>query len=291
MSQTLFGIIVSAALNFLIGLSCYIGYLPLRFINLANGAIIALAASCLYALVVMWHVDVWISIIVAILFCIGVGVALEKFLFRHLRETTAIGWRPLIASLGVYIILQNSISIVFGDNILLLHDQKIGTSHVIGAIYFTDSQVAIIALTAILAASVAALLQYSQVGRAIRALSINPELFDLFGLKSERIVLLSVVVGTSLAAVAGALSALDTDITPGMGFRLLMNGIVVMLIGGVGRLWGMVWGALLLATAQNLTSYYLDSKWMDAVSFLILITFLIWKPLGFSGRRLKKIEI
>jgi branched-chain amino acid transport system permease protein len=64
-----------------------------------------------------------------------------------------------------------------------------------------------------------------------------------------------------------------------------------MIIGGVGSTWGLIGGALLLATTQHLTSYYIDSKWMDAITYVILILFLIWKPLGFSGSRLKKNEI
>jgi branched-subunit amino acid ABC-type transport system permease component len=64
-----------------------------------------------------------------------------------------------------------------------------------------------------------------------------------------------------------------------------------MIIGGVGSNWGIIGGALLLAISQHLTAYFIDSKWMDATTYIILIFFLLWKPLGFSGKRLKKIEI
>jgi branched-chain amino acid transport system permease protein len=64
-----------------------------------------------------------------------------------------------------------------------------------------------------------------------------------------------------------------------------------MIIGGVGSTRGLVAGALLVATAQHLAAYYIDTKWMDAVTYIILILFLIWKPLGFSGVRLRKVEI
>ena len=66
---------------------------------------------------------------------------------------------------------------------------------------------------------------------------------------------------------------------------------VAMIIGGVGNFKGLIGGALLLATAQHFGAYYIDGKWMDAIAYIILILFLIWKPLGFSGKRLKKIEI
>jgi branched-chain amino acid transport system permease protein len=60
-------------------------------------------------------------------------------------------------------------------------------------------------------------------------------------------------------------------------------------IGGVGSNWGLAGGALLLAMAQHLAAYYIGSQWMDAIAYIILILFLIGKPLGFSGKRLKKI--
>ncbi|MFZ1545916.1 MAG: hypothetical protein WAT12_02290, partial [Candidatus Nitrotoga sp.] len=89
----------------------------------------------------------------------------------------------------------------------------------------------------------------------------------------------------------GMLSALDTDMTPTMGFRLMLFGIMVFIIGGMGSYRGLVFGALLLGLCQQIVAHFVDSKWMDAIAFFILIAFLIWKPLGFSGRRLKKIEI
>jgi len=58
--------------------------------------------------------------------------------------------------------------------------------------------------------------------------------------------------------------------------------------GGVGSYRGLILGALLLGLGQHGVAYFLDSKWMDALAFVILIGFLIWKPLGFSGRRSKK---
>ncbi len=64
-----------------------------------------------------------------------------------------------------------------------------------------------------------------------------------------------------------------------------------MIIGGVGSTRGLIAGALFVATAQHLAAYYIDTKWMDAVTYIILILFLIWKPLGFSGKQLKKVEV
>lgn len=89
----------------------------------------------------------------------------------------------------------------------------------------------------------------------------------------------------------GILVGLDTGATPTIGFNLLLYGIIVMIISGTGNLSYLVLASLILASVQHLTAYYIDTKWMDAIAYIILIVFLIWKPLGFSGQRLKKIEI
>ena len=131
----------------------------------------------------------------------------------------------------------------------------------------------------------------SRIGRNIRAVASNPELSNVLGIHSDRVILWAFGIGSALAAVAGILIAFDTDMTPTMGFHWLLYGVVAMIIGGVGSNWGLAGGALLLATAQHLAAYYIGSQWMDAVAYIILILFLLVKPLGFSGKRLKKIEL
>ena len=64
-----------------------------------------------------------------------------------------------------------------------------------------------------------------------------------------------------------------------------------MIISGMGSFKSLILGALLLASTQHIGAYYIDNKWMDAIAYAILILFLIWKPLGISGQRLKKIEL
>ena len=73
---------------------------------------------------------------------------------------------------------------------------------------------------------------------------------------------------------------LNMDMTPTFGFNYFLYGVVAIIIG-----------ALLLASAQHLAAFYIDTQWMDAVAYMILILFLIWKPLGFSGLRLKKVDV
>ena len=79
--------------------------------------------------------------------------------------------------------------------------------------------------------------------------------------------------------------------TPTMGFDWMMYGVVAMIIGGMGKMRYTIFGAFLLASAQQLSAYFFDSKWMNATAYIILVIFLYFRPFGFSGKKLKKTEV
>jgi len=119
----------------------------------------------------------------------------------------------------------------------------------------------------------------------------NPELSNIVG------ILWTFGIGSALTAVAGFLSSVASlrEVFYGKNHPAFgtppQRRIYSLFIGKTGSPWGLVGGALLLATAQHLAAYYIGSQWMDAVAYIILILFLIARPLGFSGKRLKKVEI
>jgi branched-chain amino acid transport system permease protein len=291
MSQIWFNILTAAAIDLLIGLSCFISFLPTRFLNLSQGAIIALGGYGVYAVVSVLHLPMGIGFILSVLLCVLAGLLLDAAVFRRLSRTGIKSWALLLVSLGLYEVFQNCFSLVFGDNVKILNPGLIYTGFSFGGAYITNVQLAIVYSAITSYGCIVLFLQFSRLGRAIRGVASNPDLCVVFGIDRVRVTIWCVGIASGLAAVAGILSGLDANISPVMGFRILLNGIIVMIVGGVGRAGGLIGGALLLAIAQQLSAYYIDSKWMDPVGYVILIGFLIWKPLGFSGRRLKKVEV
>lgn len=208
-----------------------------------------------------------------------------------MRQRNAPSLAYLIASIGLYTVLQNCISLFFGDDTKIIRTGEVTIGNEIFGAYITNIQIITIVVSALLFVAVDLFLQFTSTGKSIRAVSSNPQLCNIYGVNSNKIILIACGVGSALASVAGILSAMDTDMTPTFGFNLLLYGVVVMIIGGVGSTRGLVAGGLLVAAAQHLAAYYIDTKWMDVVTYIILILFLIWKPLGFSGVRLRKVEI
>jgi branched-subunit amino acid ABC-type transport system permease component len=197
----------------------------------------------------------------------------------------------MLSSLGLYIVLQNIISLLWGDRPLSVRTGEIRTGHEFFGSVISNTQIVTVTVCLVLFTACAFFMKCSRIGRNIRAVASNPELSNIVGICSDRIILWAFAIGSALASVAGILIAFDTDMRPTMGFSWLFYGVAAMIIGGMGSNRGLIGGALLLVTAQYLTSYYIGSRWMDAITYVILILFLIIKPLGFSGKRLKKVEI
>ena len=283
--------LASAAIYSLVGLSFSLLYQTGRFFNFSQALVITIGAYAMFAVVSQWKAPIWFAVPVAVVVAGAFGAAFEIGLFRTLRRGNVGSWGLLLVSLGIYTVLQNGISLGFGDSTKSVRSGVVRVGHQVLGAFVTDIQIITLVVCVGIFALMIWLLSATPLGRAIRGIASNPDLCTVLGINSERTILWAVVIASGLGAMAGVLTALDTDMTPTMGFPLLMSGVIVMIVGGVGSYPALLGAALLLAMSQHLVAYYFDSKWMDAVAFLILIAFLIWKPLGFSGRRLKKVEV
>lgn len=289
--QILINITISLSVFILLVISFNIIYQTSRFFHIAHAIIITLGAYFTYLFSIQLSYSLWVAIPMAIIGAVFISIVSEISLYKPIRKRGTSSWKMLIASLGLYVILQNFVSLIWGDDTKSIRTWPIKVGNEICGAYITDIQIITMIVCIILFSATILFLQYTSLGKQIRAVSSNAELSNIFGISSDRVILWSFIIGSALAAIAGILIALDTDMTPTMGFHVFLYAVVAMIIGGVGSYRGLIGGALLLATAQHLSAYYIDSKWMDATAYIILILFLIWKPLGFSGKRLKKVEI
>lgn len=290
-NQLIIYIILTTSIYLLIATSFSLIYYPTKFFHIAHAVVITSAAYFTLLFANQLSLPFAVSVIGAIGAAVCVGLVCEVLFYRTMRKRDAPALAYLIASIGLYTVLQNCISLFFGDDTKIIRTGEVVVGREIFGAYITDVQIVTIVVSALLFVAVNLFLQFASAGKAIRAVSSNQQLCDIYGINSNRIILVAFGIGSALAAVAGILSAMDTNMTPTFGFNLLLYGVVAMIIGGVGRTRGLIFGALLVATAQHSAAYYIDTKWMDAITYVILILFLIWKPLGFSGVRLRKVEI
>ena len=261
------------------------------FFHFAHGALFVLAPYLTYAFSSLPGCPVWLSACISILFCTIAGLALEQVLYRPMRERASSPLVTLLASLGVYVVLVNVISLTFGDAIKSIRMANVSQGMAILGARITSLQVVSLIISIFLTLIVLMVLRFSRVGKLMQAVSCDAELATAAGIDSNRVMLWVFGLGSALAASAGILVALDVDMTPTMGMQPLMLGIVAVIIGGVGSIPGIAMSALLLALLQNIAVWQISSQWQDTIVFVVLLVFLLMRPEGLFGRQSRKARV
>lgn len=287
MTQLISNVLFTSSVYFLSSFSFSLQYSINKSINISHALSFVISAYLLHFFYVVNSHNLFISILTSLIIVQIVALSTFYLIRKFLGKSNLI---VLILTLGIYIVFQNFISILFGDN-LLMFNNSVGAAISIFGITFTLIQLVSCSFAFFFFLISNLVFIHTSFGLKYKAVSSNNVLSEIYGINLHSVNLYSYAVSSFIGSIVGFITAFDTGILPTMGFNLLLYGIVAMIIGGVNSSWGLIGGSLLLATAQHLGAFYIDSKWMDAIAYIILILFLIWKPLGFSGKRLKKTEI
>lgn len=289
--QILCNIILSLSSLLMISVSFSLTYNPTKFFHFAHAVVYTSGAYLAYLFSRQFGLQLYIAIPLAVMFACLIGCMIEWFIYKPLRKRGSTSLVLLLASLGIYIVLQNVISMVFGDDTKSIRTWQVAEGINVFGARITPVQIVIIVSSWLLVGLVAVYLMLGKTGKAMRAVANDAELANISGINSNKIILISFAIGSALAGAAGILVSLDVDMTPTMGMNALMMGVVAMIVGGVGSIRGIILGSLLLALAQNFGVWYISSQWQDAIAFAILLIFLLFKPEGFFGKKLRKAHV
>lgn len=285
--QLVINSVIAGAVYALVGIGFALVYNVSRFFHFTHGVIFTFGAYSAFFFAKKMGVPIYFSIPIAVVVTTLVGSSLHLLVFDPIRRRNNAPLILLLSSLGVYIILQNLISMSFGDDIKTLRSGVIEE----GAIFFgariTLAQTSIMLTSSILIVAVMFFLSRTRFGMAMQVVSSNEQLAEVCGIKIGEVLLGTFGLGSALGVIAGILVSLDVDMTPTMGLPALMMGVVAVIIGGIRSIKGIFLGALLLGFAQHLGTWMISSQWQDAIAFFILIVFLIFKPEGFLGKKIK----
>lgn len=288
--QILVNSVVNCALLLLFSISFYVSYRILSIFHFTHAIIISLGAYFVYLAVDFIGMPLYWAFIITILLSAGVGYLTEIGCYQYLRKSQAKSIVYILASLGIYIVLQNFISLLVGDDTKSILPEIVSKSIPLGDARITLVQISIIALTIIIIIALFLFFRYFNLGQMMRFVTNDIELAKISGIDTDRVISWSFAIGSGLGGLAGVLLALDTNITPVMGMRPFMMGIIVVIVGGKNML-GMGLAALLLALSRQYCAYYGRAEWQDAVAFAILVIFLLFKPEGFFGKKVKSATV
>jgi branched-chain amino acid transport system permease protein len=237
-------------------------------------------------------VPVWLLIPLMVLGamagCAILGVAIERFAYRPLRDAPRIA--PLISALGVSFVLANSMQLMFGAQ---QYDYGIfgldGGSLYLDGFNIGNVHIPLIRIITILAAIVLMVLLWllvtrTRTGKAMRATSFDREAAAMMGIDIDRVIVFTFVVGSALAGAAGVMFALRVPTAASIGFVIGLKGFTAAVIGGIGSIPGAMAGGLILGFAEAYTAGYWTTRWSDLVIFTVLIAFMLFRPNGLLGQ-------
>lgn len=291
LSQLVVNGLIAGSVYGLIALGFGLIYGTTRFFHFAHGAVFTSGAYLTYLFAAWLGFPLPFSVFLSLVLTSLLGISIEVGIYKPLRKRKATSLVLLIASLGIFIVIQNIISMVFGDGTKTLRTGMIKEGIDIFGARITTIQVTIVLISFTLFVITSMILTKTKTGKTIRAVANDPELATIHGIDTDRVILYTFGFGSALAAVAAILLSFDVDMVPSMGFFALMMGVVAVIIGGVGSIPGAALGGLLLGLAQNLSVWKIHSKWQDAIAFGILLLFLLFRPYGFFGKKVKKVQV
>jgi branched-chain amino acid transport system permease protein len=267
----------------LVAVSFGLIYRTAGFFHFAHGAVYTAAAYFLLLLTTSLYVPVTIGIIIAVVGGACLGGLIDIFIYRPLRHRGSSSEVLLLASLGLMIVIQNLISLIFGDTLRRLRASTILEGFDVGGARITAIQLTTILVSASISLALWSWLKWARLGKYMRAVASDKELSRIVGINSEMVTTAAFMIGSAVTAVAAILNAYDTDLTPMMGFRAILMAVVASIIGGLGSIPGALFGGLLIGLTQSITAWWLPTQWQDALVFVVLIVFLLIRPHGFFG--------
>lgn len=273
---------------FALGFTLVFGVLGV--INLSHGAIFMVGAYAAEQAVTRLAFPLWGALLFAFFFCGALGLLIDFLVLRRLRARNAPHLIPMIATIGVAIILNNGIQGLFGAQNLrfpagLVSDDSLS----LGAINLTALELGIILLSFALMAMLLLVLKKTQLGRALRAIAESPKAAYLLGINVEGLFYVTSFVAAGMGGVAGVLIGLYSNaLFPLMGQPMLHKGIAVIILGGMGDIRGALIGGLFLGFAEVLSVAYIGSSMRDAVAFGLLFLILLVRPKGLFGTLLER---
>jgi branched-chain amino acid transport system permease protein len=273
--------LVALSFTFVIGV--------VNFLNFSIPGVFMLSGMATWALISVYHVPWPITIVAAIALAIAASLLVERFTYRYMRarfgDASEHG-TPLVSSIGFLILFGGLMAIAFGGDAQSVAtpwpDPNLRTA---GLVISIPNLVSLgVALASV--AGLTYLLNHTNLGRGLRALAENPGTAELLGIDVAKIVPAVFVISGIFAGFAGVLFALNYEqASPHMGDDVTSAAIAAMVIGGLGNVWGAIFGGIAIGLLQVLSTYFVGAKFIKVIVWGALLLLLVFRPQGLFGDR------
>jgi branched-chain amino acid transport system permease protein len=264
-----------------IGLTLIFGIM--RVVNFTHGELYAFGAYCMYALVMMWGVNFFLALPLAMVLGTALGAILEVLLLNRLRradiDTT------MLVMIGAWIIMQNSEQLIWSGVALSIKSPFPADPLVIGPLSVSWIRVYVFVVASLLICATYYVVNRTKLGKAMRATFQDRDTAALMGVRIDRINTATFALGSGLAAAAGALLGPVFVVNPTMGDLAASKAFAIVILGGLGNIKGATLGGFILAFVEEMGAGYVSSGYRDAMGFLLIILVLLVRPTGLFAQK------
>ena len=281
LGQLMLGL-VNGSFYAMLSLGLAVIFVLLGVVNFAHGAFYMLGAYAAYIGLDSFGINYWVSLFLAPLVVAVLGIVLERLLLRHLYQLDPL--YGLLLTFGLALIAEGVMRDRYGSS-----GQSFPVPDALQGVFNLGFMVLPIYRAWVIVASLTVclatwfIIERTRLGSTLRAATENPRLVQAFGTNVPMIVMATYGAGVGLAALAGVLAAPVIQVTPLMGSSLVIVVFAVVVIGGMGSIFGAIVSGLVLGMVEGLTKVVYPEA-SNVVVFLIMAVVLIWRPAGLFGK-------
>ena len=253
-----------------------------RIFHFAHGTSFTLAG---YAFLFCWNAGIpwWAGSLAGIAVAMLFGLGMERFVYRPIQRHEGSFFTVFVAAFGVAVVVQNLVGMFAGRGFASVDTPLSRAEEILPDVFLAPIFYIAVVVAVVLFAALSAFLTRTHAGVALRALAQNPDLLRAYGLSSNRLSMLAFALGSAMAAPAAVLTAMTTGLNEAIGHHVMLISIAATIVGGVGSLRGAALAGLMLGVAESVALQFVDTQWAEAVSFLVLFAFIIFRPSGIFG--------
>jgi branched-chain amino acid transport system permease protein len=294
--QELVNGITTGALYSLIALGFSMVYGVLKLLNFAHGDLYMVGAYIGFFLIQFFggaaHVSIPVPLLLVIMFVVaaglvgGLGVAIERFAYRPLRDAPRIA--PLITAIGVSFFLESAALLLFGAQYRVYNTAEfisLSSGIRIGSVTIDSVQILVLVLGLALMAGLQLVVNRTRLGRQVRAVAADREAAEMLGINVNFVITATFFLGSALAGIAGVMGGLlFNQVTSTIGFIAGLKAFTAAVVGGIGSIPGAMLGGLLIGVAESFVTGYISSTYTNLIVFGLLIVVMLVRPSGLLGR-------
>jgi branched-chain amino acid transport system permease protein len=294
--QELVNGITTGALYSLVALGFSMVYGVLKLLNFAHGDLYMVGAYIGFFIIQFFggaaHVRIAVPLLLAIMFVVaaglvgGLGVAIERFAYRPLRDAPRIA--PLITAIGISFFLESAALLLFGSQFREYNTAEfisLSSGIRIGSVTIDSVQILVLVLGLLLMTGLQLLVNRTRLGRQVRAVAADREAAEMLGINVNFVITATFFLGSALAGIAGVMGGLlFNTVTATIGFIAGLKAFTAAVVGGIGSIPGAMLGGLVIGLAESFVTGYISSTYSNLIVFGLLIVVMLVRPSGLLGR-------